>query len=81
MLERIKELNNLFGRQEIQKKRRDKIFKQCDFELHLASHVQDIKDIKGRQYGGGLMTKANYKMEDKTVMQMRYVRCLQRASY
>ena len=63
------------------KKRKDKIFKQCDFELHLAGHVQDIKDIKGRQYGGGLMTKANYKMEDKTVMQMRYVRCLQRASY
>ena len=36
-------------------------------------HVQDIKDIKGRQSGGGLMTRANYKMEDKTVMQMRYV--------
>ena len=63
------------------KKRRDKIFKQCDFELHLASHVQDIKDIRGRQSGGGPMARANYKMEDKTVMQMRYVKCLLRASY
>ena len=49
--------------------------------VEFTSHVQDIKDIRGRQSGGGPMARANYKMEDKTVMQMRYVKCLLRASY
>ena len=51
------------------------------FYVEFTIHVQDIKDIRGRQSGGGPMTRANYKMEDKTVMQMRYVKCLLRASY
>ena len=61
-------------------RKKDKTLSHVIF-VEFTSHVQDIKDIRGRQSGGGPMARANYKMEDKTVMQMRYVKCLLRASY